>query len=122
MKFSVISPIIILVASLTILAQSPMPPPPYGDYQQPVQPLEVKWAEIQSNLRRNRNSVATESRIVRKGLLAPSTNDRLNSAAFLRTPDAGLILLLPEKVLADKVYQTHKELRVLGAGSFYSFA
>jgi hypothetical protein len=116
------SSIIILLGSLTMFAQSPMPPPPYGDYQQPVQSLEVKWAEIQSDLRRNQHWATTESRIVTKGLLAPSANDRLNSAAFLRTPDTGLILLLPARVLDEKVLQAHKELRILGAGSFYSFA
>ena len=29
---------------------------------------------------------------------------------------------MPERVLDEKAYRTHKELRVLGAGSFYSFA
>jgi hypothetical protein len=121
MKIILTSSIIILLASLTLLAQSPMPPPPYGDYQQPVQTLESKWGEIQNDLRRNQH-LATERRVVAKGLLAPSTNDRLNSAAFLRTPDAGLVLLLPEKVLDDNVLKAHKELSILGAGSFYSFA
>ena len=121
MKTVSISSIAILFASLTMFAQSPMPPPPYGDYQQPVQSLEQKWAEIQNDLRRNQH-VVTEPRIVAKGLLAPSENDRLNSAAFLRTPGAGLVLLLPEKVLDDKLLKAHKELRILGAGSFYSFA
>lgn len=121
MKTISISSIAILFASLTMFAQSPMPPPPYGDYQQPVQSLEQKWAEIQNDLRRNQH-LASEPRIVAKGLLAPSTNDRLTSAAFLRVPDAGLVLLLPEKVLDDKLLKAHKELRILGAGSFYSFA
>jgi hypothetical protein len=121
MKTISVSSIIIMLASLTMFAQSPMPVPPYGDYQQPVQTLESKWREIQNDLRRNQN-LATERRVVAKGLLAPSINDRLKSAAFLRTPDSGLILLLPEKVLDDKVFQAHKELHILGAGSFYSFA
>ncbi|SRR6266404_815245 len=122
MKVLLAATMVILGASLSLLAQSPMPPPPYGDYQQPVQPLEQKWAEIQNDLRRNQHSAAIESRIVKKGLLAPSANDRFSSAEFLRTPDAGLMRLLPEKVLDDKTYRTHRELRVLGAGSFYSFA
>jgi hypothetical protein len=114
--------IVVLGASLPVFAQSPMPPPPYGDYQQPVQSLEQKWAEIQQNLRRNQYSRPAESRTVKKGLLAPSENDLLNSAAFLRTSNAGLVRLLPENAFDDKVYQTHKELRVLGGGAFYSFA
>jgi len=122
MKFILIASIVIMLTSLTIFAQSPMPVPPFGDYPQPVQTLEQKWAEIQSNLHRNQHSTPTEARTVTKGLLAPSASERLNAAAFLRTPDSGLMVLLPENVLDDEAYRTHKELRVLGAGSFYSFA
>jgi hypothetical protein len=122
MKVMQITPIVILATSIVVFAQSPMPAPPYGDYQQPVQTLEQKWADIQNDLRRNQYSTTSESRVLKQGLFAPSAADRLNSNAFLRTPDSGLILLLPEKVLDTSVYRDHKELRVFGAGSFYSFA
>jgi hypothetical protein len=122
MKFVLIAPIVILVASLTMFAQSPVPPPPYGDYQQPVQSIEQKWSEIQRELRRYQYSAPAESRIVKKGLFAPSTNDLVNSAAFLQTSNAGLIRLLPERAFDEKLYQKHKELRVPGGGAFYSFA
>src|SRR5260370_33557640 len=96
MKFIPIASILMLVAPLTMFAQSRMPPPPYGDYQQPVQSLEQKWAEIQNDLRRNQPSTATESRIVKKVLLAPPPNDRLNAAAFFRTPGSAFVVLVPE--------------------------
>jgi len=105
-----------------MFAQSRMPPPPYGDYQQPVQSIEQKWAEIQRDLRRDQYSAPTEPRVVKKGLLAPSVSDRTNFAAFLRTANAGLVRLLPEGTFDDKVYETHKELHIPGGGAFYSFA
>ena len=122
MKVFLLSSILVLVASLSLFAQSPMQPPPYGDYQQPVQSIEQKWSEIQRELRRYQYSAPAESRIVKKGLFAPSANDLVSSAEFLRTANAGLIRLLPERALDEKLYQTHKELRVPGGGSFYSFA
>lgn len=112
----------ILAASQIIFAQSPMPVPPFGDYQQPVQPLEQKWTELLSDLRRNQRFSVNEPRLVKKGLLAPTANDWLNSAAFLRTADTGLIVLLPERTRDPKFLESHKDLRVMGGGSFYSFA
>jgi hypothetical protein len=122
MKNFLFGSILILVASLTVVAQSPMPVPPFGDYQQPVQPLEQKWNELLGDLRRNQRFSADEPRLVKKGLLAPTANDWLNSAVFLRTPDTGLIVLLPERIRDQKFLESHKEIHVLGAGSFYSFA
>lgn len=122
MKAFLAAAIVVLVASLTMFAQSPMPPPPYGDYQQPVQSIEQKWAEIQRELRRDQYSAPTESRIVKKGLLAPSVNDRAKFAAFLKTSNTGLVRLMPQENFNNLVSGAPKELRIPGGGTFYSFA
>jgi hypothetical protein len=61
-----------------------------------------------------------EDRVLKKGVLAPSRDDRATFAAFLGMPNTGLIRLLPRESLT---YQTKKRPpSIPGGGAYYSFA
>jgi len=70
----------------------------------------------------NRSGYAREPRVVKKGLLAPSQDDRLRLAAFLQTPNTGLIRLLPREVYDSQMYPTAKKIDIRGGGAYYSFS
>lgn len=62
-----------------------------------------------------------ESRVIIKGVLAPSLEDRATFAAFLKRPDTGLIRLVPRD-LYDPKNGSKKGLTINGNGAYYSFA
>jgi hypothetical protein len=62
-----------------------------------------------------------EPRVIKKGPLAPSVNDREAYAQFLSQPDTGLIKLLPQSFDGGKETVT-KHVKVRGGGRFYSFS
>jgi len=98
-----------------VLAQSPMPPPPYGDYPAHVMPEEF----FDLSLRRGFPKGIREDRVLKEGLLAPSLADRLASAAFLRARNTGLIRLLPR----GPYLTYHKKTKLISVGgAYYSFA
>jgi hypothetical protein len=70
----------------------------------------------------DRPGYAREPRVVKKGLLAPSQDDRLRLAAFLQTPNTGLIRLLPREVYDSRTYHTPKKTDIPGGGAYYSFS
>jgi hypothetical protein len=78
-------------------------------------PEDQKWYEALS-------ASSREPRVLKKSLLAPSEADRLQLAAFLQTPDTGLVRLLPREVYDSETYHTKKVLNVRGGGAYYSFA
>lgn len=108
----------ISVFSMTPLAQSRTQPPPYGDYPAHVVPEE--WDDLQAM--RPRPGVHREPRVIKKGLLAPSTDDRIAFTAFLQDENTGLIRLLPREVHDSETYHTEKKLNIRGGGAYYSFA
>jgi hypothetical protein len=63
-----------------------------------------------------------EPRVLKKGLLAPSDQDRVSYAGFLGQPDTGLIRLLPRELLDGNTDHLKKPLKVRGGGRFYSFS
>lgn len=65
--------------------------------------------------------VLREDRVVKKGLLAPSQDDRLTFAAFLQMPNTGLLRLLPREVYDSETYSTKKKIDIRGGGAYYSF-
>lgn len=61
----------------------------------------------------NDRPVSREDRVLKKGLLAPTAQDRTDHSAFLKQSNTGLIRLLP--------YQRNNERLVRGGGAYYSF-
>ena len=107
--------------SISSAAQSPAPPPPYG-------PTHVGgYDPIREEFNRRQPRTffpfgpAKEDRVVKKGLLAPSVQDRAHHAAFLREKNTGLIKLLPRELYDWRTYHTEKRLNVKGGGAYYSF-
>ena len=63
-----------------------------------------------------------EDRVLKKGLLAPSANDREALKGFLRESNTGLIRLLPRELYDSETYHVEKKLNIRGGGAYYSFA
>ena len=62
-----------------------------------------------------------EARVLKKGLLAPSVNDREALKGFLRGSNTGLIRLLPREFYDSEIYHVEKKLNIRGGGAYYSF-
>jgi hypothetical protein len=58
---------------------------------------------------------APEARVIKKGLLAPSAQERTDHAAFLKQSNTGLIKLLPAQRDVQNL------VRIRGGGAYYSF-
>ena len=98
-------------------AQSPMQPPPYGDY---TVPKGANTGEIDTP-RPYDPYPLREDRVVKKGPLAPSVSDRQALASFLRTKNTGLIRLLSREEQAELKAGSRKPRSIPGGGGFYSF-
>jgi len=68
-----------------------------------------------------RRQIHRENRVVTKGLLAPSEQDRADHESFLSQRDAGLIRLMPREVYDWEAYNTPQKIKLRGGGSYYSF-
>lgn len=113
--------IFVLASSLlspSALAQSKTAkrPTPAGGYPAPVVVPDEFLAEA---LRQNEGR---EDRVLKKGLLAPSIDDRMAWAGFLRPRNTGLVRLLPGEVYDDRDYHTRNPAKISGGGAYYSFA
>lgn len=111
----------ITACNITLLAQSTMPPP-RGDY-----PAHV-LSGPPDNLRVRRYILPpSEPRVIKKGPLAPSADDRFAFASFLRDDNTGLIRLLPresyerEASPMDPMDPVDQDVKSRGRGAFYSF-
>lgn len=109
-----VTALIHLCISGASFAQDPTSgPPPFGDKH------VGGDVPIDERLTRPRESRArSEARVITKGPLAPSKEDRTAFAAFLRMPDTGLMRLIP----AGKVSYRPGPTAVSGGGAYYSFA
>jgi len=67
-----------------------------------------------------RRLVQPEERVLKKGPLAPTENDRNSFSEFLRGRHTGLIRLMPHGLYENATYLTRLNLR--GGGAYYSFA
>ncbi|HEV2835929.1 MAG TPA: hypothetical protein VGW58_11460, partial [Pyrinomonadaceae bacterium] len=56
-----------------------------------------------------------------KDFLSPSEEDRNSHADFLRTPNTGLIRLLPRETYDDNATKDRKRIVTRGGGAYYSF-
>jgi len=82
---------------------------------------EARYREM---VRRNtepspRQGPTPEPRVLKKGPLAPSLQDRESYASFLRQPDTGLIRLLPMERGAAK---SRSRPKIAGGGAYFSFS
>lgn len=104
--------------------QSPAPAPPYGPaHVGGYDPIteELNRRQPRTFFPRRAYGPAKEDRVVKKGLLAPSVQDRAAHAAFLKQSNTGLIKLLPREVYDWRTYGTEKHLNLKGGGAYYSF-
>ncbi|MBC8028627.1 MAG: hypothetical protein H7Z16_00820 [Pyrinomonadaceae bacterium] len=101
---------------MTTLAQAEMHGgvPPYG-------PTHVGYEAMYDRPFRS-PYVPREPRVIKKGTLAPSVDDRTAFATLLKDKHAGLIRLLPREALERATKQAKKELFKSAGGAFFSFA
>jgi hypothetical protein len=84
------------------------PAPNSGEVYDPWKKTDEQWNRALEKPR-------SEDRIIKKGLLAPSAEDRADYAAFLKESNTGLIRLLPYEPGNEKL------LNIRGGGAYYSF-
>lgn len=96
------------VLSLNTFAQYPgaVSSPNSGEVYDPWKKTDQQW-------NRALERPEPEDRLLKKGLLAPSAQDRMDHAAFLKGSNTGLIRLLP--------YDRANEKLIRGGGAYYSF-
>ena len=63
-----------------------------------------------------------EDRVLKKGPLAPTENDRDSFSDFLRDRNTGLIRLMPRESYDWEVYHVKQRIPIRGGGAYYSFA
>lgn len=98
----------------------PQGPPPYGDYRNHLPGLEdPKYSR--PRFEPTKFGPVQEPSIIKKGLLAPSADDRNATAQFMRSFDTGLIKLLPREVFDWRTYHTKKQIKIHGGGAYFSF-
>src|SRR5690349_15094104 len=90
---------LLLLSSFTVLAQS-------ESREDLLKQIEAKRAELNK---------------LEKTFLSPSEEDRKEFAAFLGTPDTGLIRLLPRETYDDNAAKDRQRIVTRGGGAYYSF-
>ena len=120
-SLNMVVPILLVTAypSCIVLAQQNQQPP-FGDKHVGGDvPVDERRDEA---IRRGKSSFTPqpEDRVLKDGVLAPSKEDRKALASFLRTPDTGLIRLLPAENAASLAKKSL--ISIPGGGSHYSFA
>jgi len=90
---------ILLLSSLTAFAQT-------KSREDLLRDIEAKRAELNA---------------LEKVFLAPSEEDRNKYAEFLRSPDTGLIRLLPRETYDDNATKDRQRIVTRGGGAYYSF-
>ncbi len=119
MKILLIASAVVFAVSQSTVAQSPMQPPPSGDYPAHMFPEEF-FDRNETN--RRETSLRREARVLKKGPLAPSVNDRTAFRVLLRDLDTGLFRLLPREVYYRELYKSKKAPDIRGGGAYYSFS
>ena len=102
-KVSVLTGVLVtlLLSSLTTLAQ--------------IQSREDVLKEI--------NAKRAELADLEKAFLSPAEEDQVQFSHFLRTPNTGLVRLLPRQKFDSDVYkENQKSITLRGGGAFYSFS
>jgi len=65
--------------------------------------------------------ITRESRVVTKGIFAPSVQDRFEHERFLDQANTGLLRLLPREIYDWRTYHTPRQIELRGGGAYYSF-
>jgi len=112
--------LILSFISLNTFGQSPGPPPSRDIFQQVDDPWNQRqvrdpWKRTDQEWNRALTKPAPEDRVLKKGLLAPSVQDRTDHKAFLTQSNTGLIKLLPYERANESL------LKIRGGGAYYSF-
>ena len=106
----------ICLSGFSFAQERPAGPPPFGDKHVGGDvPIDERLTRPSEGRAR---TLPAEDRLVTKGPLAPSQEDRTAFAAFLRMPNTGLIRLIP----AGKIDYRPGPTGVPGGGAYYSFA
>ena len=63
-----------------------------------------------------------EQRVLTKGLLAPTEDDRQAASDFLKQSDTGLIRLMPRESYDGQVNKVDSPITIRGGGAYFSFA
>jgi hypothetical protein len=103
---------IFLLSTNSFAQQASNPPFDFPDHTTPEPPMRPELP----------NEVAREDRVLKKGLLAPSVQDRLTYESFLRARKTGLIRLIPRESYDWETYHAKKRVPIRGGGAYYSFA
>jgi hypothetical protein len=106
--------LIVSLASAGAFAQQASYPP--FDFPKQVDPLEKVWsrAAVMRTL--------PEPRVLSKGPLAPSVEDRNSFRSFLQDKRTGLMRLMPREIYDSATYHTKDTIKIRGGGAYYSFA
>lgn len=90
---------------------------PSGEIQDHLPGLED--SRFNNNSARPRSGPTPEARVLKKGPLAPASEDRTAYAGFLKQANTGLVRLLSRPTPAEK---TTRRPKLAGGGEHYSFA
>jgi len=90
---------LLLLSSFSVLAQT-------QSREDLLKQIEAKRAELNA---------------LEKDFLSPAAEDREAYASFLRTPDTGLIRILPRETYDDNVNKDRNRIVTRGGGAYYSF-
>jgi hypothetical protein len=105
-----------LLAASASAQQASNPPGDFPLHTTP-EPPDRPWRQND-----DRRLASREDRVLKKGLLAPSAQDRLAYESFLREPNTGLIRLMPRESYDWAVYPAKQRIPIRGGGAYYSFA
>jgi len=111
---SLLVAVIFMLATMSI-AYGQQPPPPPGGYDH-LPGLDDEW-----KAKTDAREPAREPRVLEKGPLAVSEQDRNYYAALLALPNAGLIRLLPRENPKSVFAYTGERPAIRGDGAYYSF-
>src|ERR1051326_121486 len=104
-------------------AQKPMSPPLPQLPEPPTVGLSSHWPGWEDVERpaMDLNRPAREPRVIAKGPLALSNQDKIDYASFLAQPNTGLIRLLPRINRSSVFADPSKRPDIRGDGAYYSF-
>lgn len=94
--------------------------PPFDFPQHGVLPPEKDWYRDMVTAASEPQTHRPEPRVLKKGPLAPSDEDRTTYVAFLSQPHTGLMRLLPRQFNQPK--NADGAVKIHGGGAYYSFA
>ena len=81
----------------------------------------AQQTKSREDLLRDIEAKRAELNALEKTFLAPSEEDRKKYAEFLRSPDTGLIRLLPRETYDDIANKDRQRIVTRGGGAYYSF-